>query len=465
MIETDICVIGAGAGGLSVAAGAVQMGARVVLIEAGAMGGDCLNHGCVPSKALIAAAQLAASRGRGAIMGIAPAAAVVDFAAVHAHIQAVIAGIAPHDSQERFERLGVQVLRGHARFTGPRQVAVGGEQIRAKYFVIATGSRPAIPAIPGLADVPYLTNETIFQQVTRPEHLIIIGGGPVGLEMAQAHARLGSKVTVLEGARLMAREDPELIAPALAALRADGVVVHEGVQISEIRGQAGAIAVALRDGTIIEGSHLLVATGRKPNIEQLDLAAAGVTSNAHGVVVDAGLRSRNRRVFAVGDAAGGPQFTHVAGYHAGIVLRRMLFWLPARVRTDHIPRVTYLDPEVAQIGLTEAEAPPDARVLRWSLADNDRARASRNTDGLIKVIIGRRGRILGAGICAPGAGELIAPWALAISAGLRIGAMAGHVVAYPTLSEINKRVAGSAFTAQLFSDKVRRVVRFLLRLS
>ena len=468
-ITADLLVIGAGSGGLSVAAGAAQMGARVVLAEGGEMGGDCLNTGCVPSKSLIAAAHMAHTRRQGAAFGIALVEPQIDFAAVHDHVHDVIAGIAPHDSVERFEGLGVRVLRDYATFASPTEVKVGDAVVEARRIVIATGSSPAAPPIPGLTETPHLTNETVFDLTRAPRRLLVIGGGPIGVELAQAFRRLGAEVAILDVAPLLNREDPELAAVALRQLEAEGVELRPRVKIARVRRTGEGVRVELTGGDTLEGSHLLVAAGRKPNLERLNLEAGGVERGRAGVTVDAGLRSvSNRRVYAIGDAAGGLQFTHVAGYHAGIVIRSALFRLPAKARTDHIPRVTYTDPEIAQVGPTEAEA-RDAHgdaltVLRWSFAENDRARAERRTDGLIKAMVGRRGRILGASIAGPQAGELIQPWALAISEGLKIGAMAGYVAPYPTLGEVSKRAAGSFYTPTLFSARTRSIVRFLAKL-
>jgi pyruvate/2-oxoglutarate dehydrogenase complex dihydrolipoamide dehydrogenase (E3) component len=462
-LKTDICIIGAGSGGLSVAAGAAQMGARVVLIEEGEMGGDCLNAGCVPSKALIAAAKHAHAMTTGAAFGVAPVVPQVDFAAAKDHVARVIATIAPLDSQERFEGLGVRVIRARGRFTSARTVEAGGITVTARRFVIASGSRPLVPPIPGLDGVPYLTNETVFALRDRPEHLIIIGGGPIGMEMAQAHRRLGSRVTVVEGARAFGREDPELAAVALAAVRAEGLDIVERFTVDAVSGDAGSVAVTLGDGRVLQGSHLLVAVGRKVAVEGLGLEAAGVEFTKKGITVGPNLRSvSNRRVFAVGDAAGGLQFTHLAGYHAGVVIRQALFGLPSKARTDHIPRATFTDPEIAQVGLTEAEARAahgDAvTVVRWPFHDNDRAVAEGKPVGLVKVMV-VGGRPVCAGIVGAHAGELIAPWSLAISARLKMSAVAGAVLPYPTLAETGKRAAGAYFSPKLFDNPwVKRVV-------
>ena len=469
-IEADLCVIGAGSGGLSVAAGAAQMGASVVLAEHGRMGGDCLNFGCVPSKALLAAADRAAGFRSSAPFGIVAQEPEIDYAAVMEHVARTIAAIAPHDSVERFEALGVRVIRAHARFTGPAEVEADGHCIRARRVVIATGSSPLIPPLPGIRDVPFLTNETLWDLRECPRRLIVLGGGPVGIEMAQAHRRLGSEVVVIEAARALGRDDPETAAIALERLRAEGVEILAGARAVSVSGGKGAVAVTLEEGPAIEGTHLLVAVGRRANVEGLGLEAGGVAFTARGIAVDAGLRSTtNRHVYAIGDVVGGLQFTHVANYHAGLVIRNALFRLPVRNRTEHIPRVTYTDPELAQVGLTEGEAAESLsvgwKVHRVRFDANDRAIAGRRTDGLVKAIVCRRGRIRGASIVGPGAGDLILPWALAISQGLKIGAMANVVAPYPTLSEVSKRVAGAHFAPRLFASPwVKRAVRLLARL-
>ncbi|MFZ1480079.1 MAG: FAD-dependent oxidoreductase [Paracoccaceae bacterium] len=467
VIDTDICVIGAGSGGLSVAAGAVQMGARVVLIEGAEMGGDCLNTGCVPSKALIAAAN-AAQALRAGFAGVPRREPSVDFAAVKDHVQAVIDEIAPVDSQQRFEGLGCTVLRAWAKFTGPREVQAGDSTVHARRFVIATGSRAFVPPIQGVDKVPFFTNETIFALRDRPAHLLVIGGGPIGMEMAQAHRRLGCKVTVIEGAQALGREDPEMAAVVLDALRAEGIEIREGQGVVRLAGTEGAVEVTLADGTSVTGSHLLMAVGRQAHLDGLGLEAAGVDHDRKGVTVDARLRSvSNRRVFAIGDVAGGLQFTHVAAYHAGIVIRQAVLGLPAKATMRAMPRATYTAPELAQVGLTEAEAREahgDAvQVVRAEFAHNDRAIAGRQGKGLVKVMV-VKGRPVGVGIVGAQAGELIGLWALAISAKLKMSAIAGMVAPYPTLGEVSKRAAGAYFSPKLFDNPVlKRVVWFVQR--
>jgi pyruvate/2-oxoglutarate dehydrogenase complex dihydrolipoamide dehydrogenase (E3) component len=468
-LHADLCIIGAGSGGLSVAAGAVQMGASVVLIEKHLMGGDCLNTGCVPSKALLAAAHAAEAQRRGHRFGVASQEPAVDFAKVHAHVHGVIAAIAPHDSVERFEGLGVTVIQAPASFTGPREVQAGGQRIRARRFVVATGSSAAIPPVPGLGDIPFLTNETIFGLRERPEHLLVLGGGPIGIEMAQAFRRLGARVTLVERAAILPRDEPEAVTILRQALMREGITLHEGVEVVAARATAAAVELELRGNAgpvLVQGSHLLVAAGRKPNTAGLGLEAAGIAFTARGITVDQRLRSSNRRVFAIGDVSGGPQFTHIAGYHAGIVIRNALFGLPAKVDYAALPWVTYADPELAHVGLTEAAARAagqDVSTLVHPLAGNDRAQAEHETEGLVKITLGPRGRILGASILAPRAGEMIGLWGLAIQQKLKIGAMASMILPYPTMSEISKRAAGSFYTQSLFSARTRRLVGLIQR--
>jgi pyruvate/2-oxoglutarate dehydrogenase complex dihydrolipoamide dehydrogenase (E3) component len=471
VLRPDICVIGAGSAGLTVTAAAAAFGVSVVLVEKGRMGGDCLNTGCVPSKALIAAARHAQAIRRAPAFGVKAGEPEVNFQAVHDHIHGVIANIAPNDSAERFTGLGVKVIRAHGRFTGRRTLEAGDYRIRARRFVVATGSSPLLPPIPGLDTVPHLTNESIFDLTRLPGHLIVIGAGPIGLELAQAFARLGSDVTVLETKRALAHDDPELAALAIQAVERDGVVLRQGVGIARVarRGRYG-VRVALEASAgeeTIDGTHLLVATGRQPMIAGLGLEAARIRHNETGIKVSKRLRTSNRRIYAIGDVTGGHQFTHWSAYQAGLVVRSILFRFGGRMKPDLVPWVTYTDPELAHVGLSEEEARRrhrKIRILRWPIAENDRAQTDRATAGLVKVIVTRRGRILGAGIVGANAGELIAPWALAISQGLTVRAFMDTVLPYPTMSETAKRAALSFYTPKLQSPWPRRIIRWLRRL-
>lgn len=461
----DLAIIGAGSGGLSVAAAAAQFGQKVILFEKGKMGGDCLNYGCVPSKALIAAAKHAHVFRTSGPYGIAAAEPKVDFKKVRDHIRKVIAAIEPHDSAARFEKLGVKVVPGAAKFRDAKTLESGGSIFSAKRIVIATGSRPAVPAIPGLETVAYFTNETIFENSVLPKHLIIIGGGAIGMELAQAHRRLGSAVTVIEAFTPLAKDDPELAAVVLESLRRDGVKIFAETAIKKISKAKPGIAIETAGHGKITGSHLLVATGRAANVEGLNLEAAGVVYTAKGVTVDKGLRTSQKHIYAIGDVAGGLQFTHVANYHAGLVIRNALFRLPVSNRSDIIPHVTFSEPELAQVGFTEAQAlkdyGPSIKVVRWPFLDNDRAQAEGKTTGLIKAVIGKRGRILGVGIVGANAGEVIQPWVLAMNEGLKIRAIAGMVAPYPTLGEINRRVAVNYFSGLASNPWLRRVIRLV----
>jgi pyruvate/2-oxoglutarate dehydrogenase complex dihydrolipoamide dehydrogenase (E3) component len=469
LLTPDICVIGAGSGGLSVAAAAAAFGVPVVLIEKGKMGGDCLNYGCVPSKALLAAAKHAVAPRRVSPFGLTLPRAEIDFAKVSAHVRGVIAAIAPNDSRERFTGLGVHVIQGAACFTDATTVGVGNFAIKARRFVIATGSSAAVPPIPGLAETPFLTNETIFELKRCPAHLIIIGAGPIGLELAQAHHRLGAKVTVLEAATPLAKDDPECAAIVLEHLTREGIAIRSGVKVARVAhsdGKVQAVIESPQGEETIEGSDLLVAAGRRANVEGLDLEAAGIKYEPRGIVVDKGLKTTNKKIYAIGDVAGGLQFTHAANHHAGIVIRNVLFRLPAKTNDELVPWVTFTDPELAHVGLTEGQARErhkTIRVLRWPYHENDRAQAERETDGHIKVITAKNGRILGATIVGAHAGELITTWTLALSRGLNIRAMTGIVVPYPTLSEIGKRAAITYFSPSLTNPKVRRLINFLRR--
>ncbi len=462
----DIAIIGAGSGGLTIAGGAAQLGLKTVLFEAGEMGGDCLNSGCVPSKSIIAAAHAAHVAKHSEAFGI-TAEPRIDFARTMAHVHEVIAGIAPHDSVERFEGLGAHVVKHRAVLTGRRTIEANGETYRAKRIVLATGSRARIFPIPGLDTVPYLTNETIWSLTERPAHLLILGGGNIGVEMAQAFRRLGSKVTIVEKNRIMANDDRDLVEVVHKALAGEGVGIYENTDVSEVRKTDTGIAIRFERGEGVEGSHLLVATGRQANVENLGLEAAGVKLGKGAIAVDARLRTSNRNIFAVGDCREGPQFTHAAGYDGGIVVRNVCFRLPAKANYDALPWVTFTDPELANVGLTEQMA-RDRGLKKITTVEapfgaNDRARAERRPEGRIKIVLSK-GRIVGCGIVGLHAGELIHPWALGISQGLKPSQMVGYIAPYPTLGEITKAGTNELFKEKLFSKPVRILVGLLSKL-
>lgn len=469
-IECDICVIGAGSGGLSVAAAGAAFGQHIVLIEKHKMGGDCLNYGCVPSKALLAAGKRAHLMRTSDKFGITPVTPDINYNAVHDHVHGVIAAIEPNDSVERFTGLGVKVIQAAAKFIDKETVVAGEYRIKARRFVIATGSAPFVPPIPGLDSVPYFTNETLFDNRHKLDHLLIIGGGPIGLEMAQAHRRLGSKVTVLEGEKALGKDDPELTRYVLDALRSEDIDIREGALVKTVSGSAGNISVEVETvhGTeTVQGSHILVAVGRKPNIADLGLDDAGITHDNKGIKVGKSLTTSNKKVYAIGDVTGGLQFTHVANYHAGIVIRKALFRLPVSADESTIPWVTFTDPELAHVGLSEEQAAKKhgtVNVLRWPYHENDRAQAEHTTIGHVKVVTSKRGRILGASIVGPQAGELIQMWSLAVSQKMNIKAMTSWVSPYPTLSEINKRAAYKFFSAAPSIPWVRKTIGWLSKL-
>jgi pyruvate/2-oxoglutarate dehydrogenase complex dihydrolipoamide dehydrogenase (E3) component len=367
--------------------------------------------------------------------------------------------------------MGVKVIQAAGHFITRDTLLAGDQRIKARRFVIATGSSPLIPPIAGLDGVPYFTSETVFDNREKLDHLIVVGAGPVGLELAQAYLRLGSRVTVIEAAKALGKDDPELSEVALKQIRAEGLEIREDTTVERVSGGTRLIDVHLvEDGgskSVIQGTHLLLAAGRRPNVSGLNLEAAAIAYDERGVKVNKGLKTSNRRVFAIGDAAGGPRFTHVAEYHAGIVIRRALFRLRATVDRSIVPWVTFTDPEIAHVGLVEDMARRQygqVRVYRWPYRENDRAQCERTTAGLVKVVTDARGRIRGASIVGEQAGELIQMWSLAISQGLDIRAMTQWISPYPTLSGVNKRAAFGYYAAAAASPLVRKAVSLLARL-
>ena len=447
--EFDIVVIGGGSGGLTVAAGGAALGAKVALVEKHKLGGDCLWYGCVPSKTLIKSARIAWQMRHADRWSLTPSDPHPDLARVMERVSGVIRGIEPTDSPERFRGLGVEVIFGAGRFVAPDAVDVDGRRLTARTFVIATGSRPTVPKLPGIETTPYLTNETVFDLREPVPALIVIGAGPIGSEMAQAFRRLGSEVTVVDVAQqILPREDDDLAALVMQQLSAEGVRFLLGAAILAFEGRKSDVRVTVRtsDGVpkVVAGTHLLLAAGRTPNIDGLGLEMAGIRVDSHRIVFVEGLRTTNSSVYVVGDAAGGHLFTHVAEHHAGIVLRNALFRMTWAEPSTVVPWCTFTDPELARVGLSEAEAKRSGSaysVYRFPFADIDRARADGETEGLAKIVTDRRGRLLGAGIAGPHAGELIAEFALALSHGMRARDLSAVIHAYPTLAQINRRVA------------------------
>lgn len=468
-INADICVIGAGSGGLSVATGAAQMGARVVLIENNKMGGECLNSGCVPSKALISAANIARTIRDTKKYGIKSSIESINYEAVHKYINKTINNIAPHDSKERMEKLGITVLFGTASFINPKEVSVANTNIKARYFVIATGSLPTAPPTPGLKDTPYLTNATIFALKQQPEHLVVLGGGPIGCELAQAHRALGTKVTLLQHSTILNKDDPELVDTVRKQFITDGISLFENTELNNISYNNKQFTVDFtsnEEQQTITGSHLLVATGRKPNIEALQLENAKVKFNQRGIIVNNKMQSSQKHIYAVGDVAGSYQFTHIANYQAGIAIRNILFHLHSKVNYAALPWTTFTDPEIANAGMHENDAREiygNIKVLKAEFNNNDRANTEGDTRGFIKVITKKNGKILGASIVGHNASELIQPWIIAITQKQKIKTMASFIAPYPTRGEISKVAASEYYKPALFSPKTKKIVQLLLK--
>lgn len=468
VLTPDICVIGGGAGGLAVATEARAHGASVVLIERGRLGGGTLNTGSLPSKALIAAARRAHYLRTAGPFGIANDQPKINARGVFDHIQAVIGGVAPVNSAERLRALGVTVIAAEAKFIDRRTVEAGDRLIRARRFVMAPGSRPFIPAIDGLDAVPYFTNESIFDNPRKLTHLVIIGGGPVGMELAQAFRRLGSDVTVVELASAITNCDPELAEIALRRVTEDGVVIRTGTLVRAVQLRSLGIGVTIKSGEseeTLDASHILVAAGRVPSLDGLDLDKAGIRRRKNGtqdLVLKPNLKTTNRRVYAIGDVTGAPRHTHAATYQARLVVRNALFGMPARYDPSLVPRVIFTDPEIAEVGLTEPMLRRAKRdnftVLRLSFAENDRARAERQTYGLVKLVTDRGGQLLGAGVVGTGAGEMISLFALAVANGLSARHFLNYVAPYPTLAEIAVGLAAEFTGQQPPSPWLRRLM-------
>ena len=458
--DVDLCVIGAGSAGLSVAYGASHLGRSVVLFEREEMGGDCLNTGCVPSKALIKAAKVAQTQRDSAKFGVASVEPQVDWSAVKAHIQGVIDQIAPVDSVERYEGFGVEVIKESARFEDERTVVSDTHIVRAKRFVVAAGSRAGVPPIPGLEDVPYLTNETIFTVPDFPSHLLIIGSGPIGLEMGQSFRRLGAQVTLIDIAEPLGRSDPDHAKVLIDALTAEGVDFRAPAKTKSVGQDAdGSIRVAFEDADDLVGSHILVAVGRRPNTDGLDLEKADVKYDRRGIDTDETLRTSNPRVYAAGDiAAGRGGLTHAAGFHASAIVKNLYYMPPglgrffAKATTARMPAVIYTQPELGHIGADHTEA---ARTLHFDFAENDRSIAERDTLGGLSLYLDDRGRIIGASCVGSMAGEIINTVGLAMASGAKPSTIAGMISPYPTRTEVVKRAASSAFTDVIFGPRFK----------
>lgn len=469
LTKCEICIIGAGAAGLSVASGAAQLGINIILIEGNLMGGDCLNYGCVPSKSLLSIAKHYYQAKNSEKFGFKTVVSEANISNILEKVRQVIKEIEPNDSIERFTNLGVNVITGFATFVDRKTVIINNDHyIEADYFVIASGAKASIPNIPGLEKVNYLTNETIFSIKENPDHLIIIGGGPIGIEIAQAFAMLGVQVSLIARHNILPKEDSDLVDILRQQFKFQGINCHENVKVLKIDKIDNNIALSISNNNeeiIIKGSHLFLATGRSPNIKQLNLEAAGVNYTDFGIDVDNRLRTSNKKIFAIGDVTGGLEFTHVAGYHAGIIIRNILFRQRAKVDYRAVPRVTYTYPELAHVGLTFEKAKEQfgdgVKITVFEFADNDRARTEHETMGKIKLITNQKGIVLGVSILGLNAGELLMPWIDLMNRRESIKAFTKNIIPYPTLSEMNKQVVSKYYSPLLFSPLVRKIVKFL----
>ncbi len=466
----DIVVIGAGSGGLVVASAAAQLGAKTLLVERAKMGGECLNTGCVPSKTLLHSSRVVHLMKRAGEFGLGPVDHSLDYNRVIDHVHEVIKRVGRHDSVERFERLGCSVLFGSAVFESPYEIRVGDERIRGKRFVIATGSSPLVPPFPGLKEAGFLTNENVFDKRELPASLIVLGAGPIAVELGQAFNRFGTKVTIIQRSpRILSKEDREVSAKMEEILREEGLDIITGTSIERFETRDGKKVLYFTKGEeklSVEADEILCALGRTPNIRGLNLEAAGVEYDKKGIKVDRRLRTTQRHIYACGDVIGHYLFTHMAGYQAGVIIRNAIFRLPAKVDYSVVPWATFTDPEVARVGMTEDEARGSGdtvEVYRFPFEDNDRANAEEETRGFAKIICNRKGRILGAHIVGPHAGEYIHELVLAMKMKVSIGTIASTIHIYPTLSEIIKQAAGLRLKAGLTPFK-KRLIKWIFRL-
>ncbi len=461
-LHCDLAIIGAGSAGLSLASMASQLGWKVILIEKGKMGGDCLNYGCIPSKAFLAASKKAEAQWK----NTSKSNRLLDelYEKTLKYVAEVIAGIAPHDSVERFTGLGVEVIKAEAEFISPDSIKAGNNTIKAARFAIATGSKAYIPPVSGIEDVPFLTNETIFSLKQRPEHLIIIGGGPIGCELAQGFAKSGCRVSIIEADRILNKDCPEASALIRKALENDGVNIYEQTRVIHVSHPIKVLCEGSEGEIVLQGSHLLVASGRKPALENLQLEKAKVEYQRSGITVNARQQTTNKKIYALGDVAGPYPFTHMAEYQAGIVLKNILFALPAKADYSAVPWVTYTSPELAHVGQSSTHLKPQQQLIHYPLCENDRARTEGKTEGFINIVCDRKGKVQGVTIVSEGAGELLLPWIMIIREKKTLRSLTDAIIPYPSISEISKRAAGEFYRPKLFSPKVLKIVNWLKRL-
>ncbi|MGB3739221.1 MAG: FAD-dependent oxidoreductase [Pontixanthobacter sp.] len=462
----DVIVIGGGAAGLTAAGGCAMFGLEVALIEGGTMGGECLNNGCVPSKALITAAARAAEAREEKRYGVALAPPTVEWAGVHAHIHQAIADIEHHDSKETFEGMGCEVILDYARVTGKQTVEVGGRTLRAPRIVIATGSEPFVPPIEGLDGVPYMTNENLFDLQEQPAHLVIIGGGVIGMEMAQSFRRLGSDVTVIEPGEPMGRDDRDSVAIVMDTMREEGVQFVQA-KAERVTGAEGAISVHTDGAETVTGSHLLVAVGRKARMHGFGLEELGVELAKNGIAVDDRRRTSVKGIYAIGDCRDGPRLTHVSGYEGSNVALEIVTGLPTKVDWKALPWCTYTQPEVAQIGMTADDARKkhgDAvTIVTKPFDDNERAITEGQTKGHLKIVMKGK-KVLGASICGKNAGELLLPFTQMITGKTSSFALGSAIIAYPTRSEISKAAAFAAWEPTVFGSLPKKYAALVAKL-
>ena len=463
--KQDLVVIGGGPGGLVVASVAAQVGLKVTLIEkSGLLGGDCLHSGCVPSKALIHMAHTAHVTRTGASQGLLSSMPEIDFGKAIDHVNRVIEKIQIHDDPERFRSYGCDVRFGKASFISPHEVTVDGETIAGKRFVIATGSMPAIPPIPLLEQAGFETNETIFKRRSLPDHLAVIGGGPIGVELAQAFARFGSKVTIIEMAdRLLINEDKAVSLLLQEILEKEGIEIITAVQVAGIHREGDSRQLRLSNNITIECDCILVAAGRRPVVHDLGLEAAGVEFGRQGITVDRRLRTSQKHIYAVGDVCGPYQFTHMAEYQAGIALANIVFRMPRKTDYRVVPRVVYSDPEVASVGITEDEALAQGikyHIAEFPMAEIDRAVTDNAAAGFGRILVSK-GRVVGASLIGPHAGELIHELALAMQVNAKVKAISALAHAYPTYAQIHRRTINKSY-AHLLQSKTTRLLVWLL---
>jgi pyruvate/2-oxoglutarate dehydrogenase complex dihydrolipoamide dehydrogenase (E3) component len=464
--QYDVIVIGGGAAGLTAAAVTGELGKKTALVERERLGGDCTWTGCVPSKALLKVAKVAHSIRTADRYGISAAPPVVDMAVLRRHLQATIQEVYQHETPEAIAKRNIEIVPGDARFVDAHTIRVGERVMRAKKFVIATGGRAAVPPIPGLADVPYMTNHNLFDSDRLPGHLLIMGAGPIGMEMGQAHARLGARVTII-GDQVMARDEPEAVSVLRQVFEREGIKIIQAL-VTGARQQGEDIVLTLNDGREVRGDTLLVAVGRTPNIEGLELEKAGVAFTKQGIPVNPRLQTSVPHIYAAGDVTTGPKFTHYAGYQGSVAGRNAL--LPfgkANGQVTHLPWVTFTDPEVAHAGMTEAEARQQfgeaVKVFTLPLAEGDRSVAEDDTEGFVKLVYRGSGDLLGATVVAARAGEMIIEYQLVIQKKISLRKLAGVIHAYPTYSDVAKKALSNLMIGELLHSRVGWLIKQVVK--